>query len=72
MGQISFCEGKEKKLKLKRKKSETEGINFLCVMVLTGKMSVSVPRCAHIIQLMAEGLLLQNTVQGYFVMGVFS
>lgn len=34
-------------------------------------MSISVYRCAYVFQLMCVGMLLQNTVRDYFVIGIF-
>lgn len=62
---------KRKMQKKKKKKSEAEGVNFLYIFV-AGKTSMSAPRCARVIQLMAGGMLLQNTARGYFAIGVFS
>lgn len=71
-----FLSGGEKKttkrkMKKKKKKFETEGVNFLCIF-LAGKTSMSAPRCAGVIQLMAGGKLPRNRARGYFVTGIFS
>lgn len=69
---LSSGEKKSKmKMKKKKEKSEADGVNILCIF-LAGKTSMSAPRCACVIPLMVGGKLLQNTVRGQLVIGVFS